>query len=591
MWRLTQLVVRRFRSLFEIGPIPIQDTLTVLTGVNDGGKTALLDALAFLVRGYAIEENDRSIWTPEDSVEVEGTLVDRTAPQNFMRIRRRWTPSGQTSFEVLARVHPRFPVPPDKLSMPELRAKIKELPPEEVDAPGGSSKSPFVEAAQRWLSKRPPHEFSEEWREANKEEEARLPRHSRFSSSKAPSPRSDVHTIVAGEVRRLLRDSSFAPELGSVSERLEKAVAPSLEEIRKKVLDYCPDLENVQITFQADFTSPRLELDLLVRKSEGAPVDLEKSGEGRRRRVTLALHEANLTALKAAEPTLAHGEILTYDEPDTHLDYASQRAMFDILTKQANLPHVQVVVATHSLNFIDKVSLRSILHFCLESNRTRVECLASEDIKAEWDFFGSICAGLGLRNSVLLDERCFMIVEGETEEMAVPALFRLITGKTMTTAGLCLLSTKGSGAVRKFVEILVGKWKRRAVLLLDEDARASLLMWASGLSLTEGNDLFFVGTKELEDAFSDDVWARALNAKFAPKVGSAWTPADINALRGSEKFSEALCNRVRSRCKEPFVSKPDLGLALADTVATATDVPSALRNLFAAGERAAASCR
>ncbi|WP_030855160.1 hypothetical protein [Streptomyces sp. NRRL S-475] len=45
---------------------------------------------------------------------------------------------------------------------------------------------------------------------------------------------------------------------------------------------------------------------------------------------------------------------------------------------------------------------------------------------------------MGLRNSVLLHERCFLAVEGPTEQQCVPLLFRLSQGLPLQAAGIAL---------------------------------------------------------------------------------------------------------------------------------------------------------
>lgn len=52
--------------------------------------------------------------------------------------------------------------------------------------------------------------------------------------------------------------------------------------------------------------------------------------------------------------------VIAYDEPDTHLDYGHQRDLVDLLRKQAEMEHVAVIVATHSMNLIDKVQIDDV---------------------------------------------------------------------------------------------------------------------------------------------------------------------------------------------------------------------------------------
>ncbi|MCS0605690.1 AAA family ATPase [Streptomyces sp. LP11] len=115
--KLVELGVKGFRSLVDIQGIPIRKQ-TVLTGHNDCGKTAVLDAIAFLLDEPAVEihfgdlshfgdcEADEVQPRPEaQEICVEGAfeLSDQEAQQHALAspllIRRRFTPDGKTGLE------------------------------------------------------------------------------------------------------------------------------------------------------------------------------------------------------------------------------------------------------------------------------------------------------------------------------------------------------------------------------------------------------------------------------------------------------------------------------------------------------------
>lgn len=95
---LKSFSVNGFRSLMQVEKIPISSP-TIVAGHNDGGKTALLEALSFLLGDYAIEAVDRS-YLPDatsnrcESTEVEGLFsLDEWEQRSFqppteIRLRR-----------------------------------------------------------------------------------------------------------------------------------------------------------------------------------------------------------------------------------------------------------------------------------------------------------------------------------------------------------------------------------------------------------------------------------------------------------------------------------------------------------------------
>ncbi|MFG2925559.1 DUF2813 domain-containing protein [Streptomyces sp. NPDC048305] len=96
---LNSFGVSGFRSLTEVADIPVRKP-TILAGHNDGGESALLDALAFLLGKHALAEDDRTCLT------VDGD--DESAPvrweESGSRGRSTLDAWGQERFDLLALV-------------------------------------------------------------------------------------------------------------------------------------------------------------------------------------------------------------------------------------------------------------------------------------------------------------------------------------------------------------------------------------------------------------------------------------------------------------------------------------------------------
>lgn len=571
-----------FRSMANAVHLPVSREMTVLTGVNDGGKTATLYAIEALLGKHGLDCDDICDGTGGPA-EIVGNFSDSDGGEGLV-VRVAIETDGPSRREVRRTCHIIFGHDPSAHALPRLKELMEEAG---VASPGGAPKQPYVDTVESWLASRPGHEFVDEWVSIDAATAQRMPALTSYKSAATSDPENHVKTLVTQEVRRILEEDLFAERLAEVQADLANEVGPGLDDLKTKIKDYCPDVDDVEVKASYDFTRPSI-LVQLVLVTNGEDRTLVKSGEGKRRRITLAIHEAGLEFLREEDPVRA--EVVTYDEPDTNLDYRSQRQLFGILEEQGKLGHVQVLVATHSLNFIDKVPLQSIAHYRLdEQQHTQLEILESVEFDDEIDFLGSVCAGLGLRNSVLLDERVFLMLEGETETAAMPALFRTVTGQSLVSSGVTMFNSQGSGALRKLTRAIKNEWQRQVVALLDEDQRAQSAAWITDMGLVEGDDLYFVGTKEFEDAFSDAQWMAVLNHGFQPQDGAGdWTEAEIAGLRGADKFSDALRARARQRCHDHTISKPDLGLILGAVLTVPGELP---HGLLACIEAATAAAR
>ena len=568
---LKSLAVDNLRSLRELPTVPLEPDLTILAGQNGGGKTSFIDALAMLLQNTPLREEAHSSSDQDICVTGEFRSVDET-----MVIKVRAKCSGHTvRRELLRLVHPHFGNSPENMTLPDLRHAFASAG---IESPRGTTKPPFVEVATEWIRQRPSVELEETWVALPQETAARLPTLTVFRSQDAADQPTQMRNLITRESQRLLATEAYAPRLNEIATEIERDVDPVLTLIKDMIKRFCPGIADVEVATSFDFSRVNPQVQTRLTKSSGDSIDLNEAGSGLMQRVGLAMYAATLETLQrtSADPV---GTVLAYDEPDSHLDYQAQRELFEIIRGQANLPHVQVLVATHSVNLIDTVSLKSLRHFRLEDERTRVY-IPSEYSGDESEFVGGLAAGLGMRNSVLLSERCFLVVEGPTEERALPIIFKKITSETLAGAGITLVNTGGAGSVRRLVEVLIMQLKRSVVVLIDEDARRRPGWineeWLSKMQLSEGTNGFFTGTKEFEDAFDDEVWLRVANERFPLNDDAEWELSDFADARGSEQGMGQALENLFSRRLHNRVSKPQIGEVLALTV-TDEEIPEAIR--------------
>ena len=574
---LRSLSVVNLRSLRELPPVPLEPDLTILAGQNGGGKTSFIDALSMLLDGNQLSEEART--SSDQCVTATGEFT--SADENERLRVRATTSTGTVKREVLRLVHTAFGSSPDSMTLQALRQAFISA---EIESPGGTSKAPYVDAATQWIAERPSGEMQEVWVALPSETAARLPQLTVFRSHEAADQPAQVRRLIMRESQRLLATEAYTPRLGEIAAEIQDGIEPVLRVIKRMIGRYCLTISDVAITTSFDFSRVSPQMQVSLTTTSGESIDLNEAGSGLTQRVGLAMYAAALATLQGTEAG-AVGTLLAYDEPDTHLDYQAQRELFEIISEQGNLPHVQVVVATHSVNLIDTVPLPSLRHFCLEGQQTQVNLPSNYGSGDDSAFLGDLVSGLGIRNSVLLSERCFLVVEGPTEERALRILFKKITGETLEAAGVILLSTGGAGSVRRLVAVLLQQLKRSVVVLVDEDARHSPSRinqtWFAEMRLEEDTNGFFIGTKEFEDAFDDEVWLRVARERFPLNDGTEWELNEFASARAGQYGMGQALENLFSRRRRVRVSKPQLGEALAHTVAD-EEIPEAIRNAISA---------
>lgn len=577
--RLAEIAVRRFRCLYDIGPLPIQESVTVVAGQNDGGKTTLLDAIGFLLGGKPLDDNDLSHHADEGlAVEVEGTFyaLDDLEGHSPITIRARMDTGARRVAETLALVHPTLGANPEDMSMVELKeAAVKAL----TTIPGGSSKAPYIEALRTWLDEQPESDLESVWTPIARGLELRLPKLQVFSSATAIDPVHSIQQVVRTTSQSLIQSEKYSVRLSDIEADLVGELRERLAFIEERIRNHCADLDSVSIEPTLDFSraQPSTSVEFI---RNNMPVDYSKVGEGRQRKTTLAVYEANSDALREVDQSTTY--ILIYDEPDSHLDYTSQKRVSRVLEAQASLDHVQVIVATHSKNLIDTVPLEAVLSLRLNDQlQTEAMNLAQPDHESEIEFQSELYASLGFSNSTFLDEKIFLVLEGATEMLAVPILFPLVSDKSLVASGVQMVSLEGSGATKEFVKRLRTAWHKTVIVLIDSDSRSKYNDFLTSAGLVEGVDLFYVGTKEFEDSFPNETWLKTLERDYAVAEGEKpWDLSIFEGVRNSLKFSRALREYVERRTCTDRPSKAELGRSVAITCKAENHIPVDLQKCF-----------
>lgn len=595
---LQKYSARGFRSLADVVDIPISSP-TILAGPNDGGKTAALSALGFLLNAHALTEDDRTLLAGESGArcaitEVIGDFrLDPWEQEKFglpaeVRIRR------SAEADLVARYEIWGPVPADE-ELRDLSGKLvqdlKDLAARFGIGVAKPTKPVLLAALTEYGLK---HSNGDGWTGMPPALIDRLPRIAEFEGHSL-DPEAAIRSALAVRFKSYVAEEAVQGRVRELETDARDWLRIQAKPLADHIAARCGDIATVTVEPEVSFTPSLRSASLRLERASGEQVRLDHSGRGSARHVSMAVWEGTTELLTEPAGDEVDPEtgppvqvIVVYDEPDTHLDYHFQREVMGIIRRQATPDHVSVVVATHSMNLIDGVDIRDVVLLKLdEGRRTVLQRLGSAE-HAEFDrHLGAIAAAVGLRNSVLLHERCFLAVEGETEQVVLPILFALSEGMSLQAAGIALWACGGNDGALTLASYL-HKHGRTVMLLIDADSEAkSKLFKQSNLTRHFGQDkdkvTWTLGTRsgvdELEELFDDGTWARTANEAWPCDGG--WTPEHFAAHRGQKKFSAGVEYMLRQHSEHYPSGKPAMLWEVAVRLDRPEDVPSELRDVFA----------
>lgn len=594
--QLVSLAVEGFRSLADVRSLNVESP-TLLSGHNDAGKSALLDAIRFLLNDLTLQDRDRTYCSADNGDDdqplvddagnvrrVETTAVTGTFELSHeemtelgmaspVRLRRICRDGGGAVFEVLT------DVPADERLCGYEGEKVADLSSRAqaigLDI-GTGRKQDLLDALDAAAAAATSRRC--DWMAASPAAMKLLPSVLAFTLTGSDDAEGAIRTALQARFKLLLDDEERKTALKKIEDELRQALIDEATELTEHIRSHLPDLGSVGILPELNFSNSLKTTQVSIDAGGGGEdVLLSEAGAGRARQVALAVWEHTQSLLTAGGDV-----VLLYDEPDTHLDYGNQRRLMSVLRKQFELPNIRMVIATHSMNLIDGIDIANVVHVRHHKHRTVLDVLADDSETGR--HLGAIAASLGLRNTVLLHERLFVGVEGPTEQAALPVLFKLATGRHLESAGIALWNCGNHQGAANFAEFLV-KHRRRVGFIVDTDAtklpkspfNADKLR-ARGI---DPSTCELVGENELEDVFSDQQWADVANAEWPRNNGEPWTPADVAVLRSGGKFSGALLNLLREGSDVGPSSKPQMVTALALTLKKSEEVPRVLRDIFA----------
>ena len=217
-------------------------------------------------------------------------------------------------------------------------------------------------------------------------------------------------------------------------------------------------------------------------------LDLEELGEGSRNLALLALLRSYAINLRRAGEEV--NGILALEEPEIYLHPQSQRNLFRILRDIAE-SGVQVIISTHSTHFVDTeffdsiglvrkvadpdIAERQHSELTMVSKTKLVAHCRRTGVSATKTNIENISEYYKTTSNYRLNEAMFarfvILVEGETEELALPEYFRA-AGLDCDLRGVSVVAVEGKNQIPKYWR-LFSAFKIPLLVLFDNDDDAT----------------------------------------------------------------------------------------------------------------------
>jgi len=346
--------------------------------------------------------------------------------------------------------------------------------------------------------------------------------------------------------------------------------------IKDKVKLFLKNLTDIRI--EPVYQARDLNIDAKVKFLEnGTEINLQKKGDGTKRRITMALLE-----FKKEQALLGNDSSTIYllDEPDTHLHVRAQIELLQTLQEFSDAGN-QIILTTHSPFIINSIKPNQIRLLSLEEkNGTKIKHLRDQPL-----LHASILQSIGIENVYLFFARTIIIVEGETEQSFIANYYLRMIKRTISSDLIKIINVDGINNIYGFAKgILELHDPERIYAVFDNDCSEELLELINKLGIPPERK-FIIGNKEFEDSFSDEAlfncWKmyHENNRRDCPVE---WTVENIKSVREecitneNMKFSKQI-KQLNSKGKK--MTKPIFGLTLAQYIDEA-EIPTRLDELF-----------
>lgn len=238
-------------------------------------------------------------------------------------------------------------------------------------------------------------------------------------------------------------------------------------------------LKDIDAKRKFGINDKKVTLDSIISVYEDS-ISIENRGSGM---------ESLIKTKIAIDKSKSQLDVILIEEPENHLCFTNMNKMIQEISLQKS--NSQIIISTHSSMIATKLNLKNILW--IQENRTI--SLKEVDDKIA-DFF--IRADDNSFLKFLLSNKV-ILVEGATEYLILPKIYKMINESTIDEDGISIVSCNGI-SYKNYLHIAIGQIKKIAVLT-DNDANEERINEANEYNQSNDKSHIFMG-----ETTSDWTW-------------------------------------------------------------------------------------
>lgn len=297
-----------------------------------------------------------------------------------------------------------------------------------------------------------------------------------------------------------------------------------LKEIQKQISTYLKKIsldsdDNNKVEFlfsKVDETELLKKLSLIYGND---PVNVERNGLGRNNLLYISLIISHLTN-SANNNTKVFFRLVGIEEPESHLHPHLQQHLADNIQSETS-ENLQLIITSHSTHITSKLDLENtaVLFYDKEANTHKSHYILSgfadengKINKAGTETQRYLRRYLDATKSTMFFARKIILVEGISEQLLLPKLFKLHTKKTLEEVGCNLVNVNGV-AFKHFLELIKNGYFIKCLALTDSDSNTRTENRAEDLKTTyqTSNDNLIRVEISTESTFEKDLIAANKN--------------------------------------------------------------------------------